>query len=136
MISALRHHRMIGEKYDYPVDTSNPFIMRDYNKCILCQKCVRVCKDIQGIEAIKMTNRGFETKVATAYDTILQDSNCVFCGQCVQACPVGALTETKSKGPRPGMGTHQGQDNLSILRCRVPVGPSYEGRTDRQGYRG
>jgi len=89
---------MIGEKYDYPVDTSNPFIVRDYNKCILCQKCVRVCKDIQGIEAIKMTERGFNTKVATAYDTTLQDSNCVFCGQCVQVCPVGALSEKKSKG--------------------------------------
>ena len=89
---------MGGEKYNYPVDASNPFILRDYNKCILCQKCVRVCKDIQGIEAIKMTSRGFDTKVATAYDTTLQESNCVFCGQCVQACPVGALTEIKSKG--------------------------------------
>lgn len=90
--------RILGEKYEYPVDTSNPFIVRDYNKCILCQKCVRVCKDIQGIEAIKMTNRGFDTKVAAAYDTTLQESNCVFCGQCVQVCPVGALTERKSIG--------------------------------------
>ncbi len=89
---------MTGEKYNYPIDSSNPFIERDYNKCILCQKCVRVCKEVQGIEAIKMTNRGFETKVATAYDTVLQESNCVFCGQCVQVCPVGALTEKKSKG--------------------------------------
>ncbi|MBP1750718.1 MAG: dehydrogenase (quinone) [Deltaproteobacteria bacterium] len=90
--------RMEGEKHDYPVDSSNPFIVRDYNKCILCQKCVRVCNEIQGIEAIKNTYRGFDTKVATAYDSTLQDSNCVFCGQCVQVCPVGALTEMKSKG--------------------------------------
>lgn len=90
--------RLDGEKHDYPVDTSNPFITRDYNKCILCQKCVRVCDQVQSIQAIKTTNRGFDTKIATAYDTPLQDSNCVFCGQCVQACPVGALTETKAKG--------------------------------------
>lgn len=87
-----------GEKHDYPIDNSNPFIIRDYNKCILCQKCVRVCDEIQGIEAIKNSKRGFDTKIATAYDGLLQDSNCVFCGQCLQVCPVGALTEKKSIG--------------------------------------
>ena len=87
-----------GEKYNYPVDATNPFILRDYNKCILCQRCVRACNEIAGIEAIKNINRGFETKVATAYDGLLQDSTCVFCGQCVQVCPVGALTPKKSLG--------------------------------------
>ncbi len=90
--------RLDGEKHEYPVDTSNPFITRDYNKCILCQKCVRVCDQVQSIQAIKTINRGFDTKIATAYDTPLQESNCVFCGQCVQVCPVGALTETKARG--------------------------------------
>lgn len=87
-----------GERPTYPVDTSNPFIVRDYNKCILCQRCVRACNEIQSISAIALMNRGFETKIATAYDGTLQDSNCVFCGQCVQVCPVGALTPTKSIG--------------------------------------
>ena len=90
--------KMQGQKYDYPIDTSNPFIVRDYNKCILCLKCVRVCNEVSEIEAIKATNRGFDTKIAAAYDSLLQDSNCVFCGQCVQVCPVGALTEKKAKG--------------------------------------
>jgi predicted molibdopterin-dependent oxidoreductase YjgC len=87
-----------GEMHHYPVDDSNPFIIRDYNKCILCQRCVRTCDEIQGIQAIKNSYRGFDTKVATAFDSTLQDSNCVFCGQCVQVCPVGALTEKKAKG--------------------------------------
>lgn len=87
-----------GDRHKYPIDSSNPFIIRDYNKCILCQRCVRVCDEIQGIVAIKNINRGFDTKIATAYDGLLQDSNCVFCGQCVQACPVGALVPKKALG--------------------------------------
>jgi len=87
-----------GGRYGYPVDSSNPFIVRDYNKCILCQRCVRVCDEIQGISAIASTNRGFDTKIATAFDGPLQESNCVFCGQCVQACPVGALVPKKALG--------------------------------------
>jgi predicted molibdopterin-dependent oxidoreductase YjgC len=87
-----------GEMHSYPVDTSNPFIIRDYNKCILCHRCVRTCDEIQGIQAIKNSYRGFETKVTTAFDSPLQESTCVFCGQCVQVCPVGALTEKKAVG--------------------------------------
>ncbi len=87
-----------GETHSYPIDTSNPFIVRDYNKCILCQRCTRACHELTGIQAIRNSYRGFDTKVTTAFDGTLQDSNCVFCGMCVQVCPVGALTEKKSKG--------------------------------------
>ena len=89
---------MEGEQHHYPVDNSNPFIVRDYNKCILCQRCVRACAEISEINAITMSNRGFDTKVTTADDSSLQDSNCVFCGHCIQVCPVGALTEKKAHG--------------------------------------
>jgi formate dehydrogenase major subunit len=90
--------RMEGERHHYPIDDSNPFIVRDYNKCILCRRCIRACDEITGIVALAQSNRGFDTKVATDFDGTLQDSNCVFCGQCVQVCPVGALTAKKGKG--------------------------------------
>lgn len=87
-----------GEQHHYPIDISNPFIGRDYNKCILCGRCVAVCNEVQGWEAIDFIGRGFSTRVGTAYDRGLRDSPCVFCGQCVQSCPVGALTEKKALG--------------------------------------
>jgi predicted molibdopterin-dependent oxidoreductase YjgC len=90
--------RLKGEQHHYPVDLSNPFIVRDYNKCVLCERCLRACDEIQGIRAIEYAHRGFDTKVAVPYHRGLQGSDCVFCGQCVQACPVGALTEKKAVG--------------------------------------
>ena len=92
--------RFKGEQHRYPVDDSNPFIVRDYNKCVLCERCVRACDEIQGITAIDYMRRGFDTKVCTPFDGGYQDqeSDCTFCGQCVQACPTGALTEKKARG--------------------------------------
>lgn len=87
-----------GEVRTFPADTSNPFFIRDHQKCILCGKCVRVCQEVRGVAAIDYANRGFYTKIATAYDMPLQDSSCQFCGQCVDACPVGALTPKQSIG--------------------------------------
>ncbi|MBU1262636.1 (2Fe-2S)-binding protein, partial [bacterium] len=78
-----------GERCQYPIDTSNPFIERDYNKCILCGRCIKACDEIQMMSIPNFINRGFETKVGTFYDSPLQETNCVFCGQCVGICPVG-----------------------------------------------
>ena len=90
--------RFKGERHNYPVDDSNPFIVRDYNKCVLCERCVRACDEIAEIQAIDYSKRGFNTKVSTPFDGVLQESDCVFCGQCVEVCPTGALTEKKSQG--------------------------------------
>jgi len=90
--------RIQGERHQYPLDFSNPFIVRDYNKCILCERCVRACAETQGIDAIDYSHRGFDTKVAAPFDRGLKESTCVFCGQCVQECPTGALTERKARG--------------------------------------
>jgi predicted molibdopterin-dependent oxidoreductase YjgC len=87
-----------GEQHRYPVDKNNPFIVRDYNKCILCERCTRICDEIQGSFAIEYAHRGFNTKVGVPFHRSLTESDCVFCGQCVNVCPVGALSERSKSG--------------------------------------
>ena len=90
--------RLKGEQHRYGVDTANPFIVRDYNKCVLCERCTRICDEVQGSCAIEYAHRGFETRVGVPYHRSLTESDCVFCGQCVSVCPVGALAEKSRVG--------------------------------------
>ena len=76
----------------------NPFFMRDHQYCILCGRCVRVCNEIVGADAIEIVGRGFESHVATPFDGPMIDSSCVFCGSCVQVCPTAALMPVSRKG--------------------------------------
>ncbi len=82
-----------GERTQHKVDDLSPSIVRDFNKCILCRRCVAACKKVQKIGAIDCINRGFESCISTVGDHSLNDVNCTFCGQCIQACPTGALHE-------------------------------------------
>lgn len=82
-----------GEKSIHKIDDKSPSIVRDFNKCILCRRCVATCKNVQKIGAIDCTNRGFESCVSTAGNCSLNDVDCTFCGQCIEACPTGALHE-------------------------------------------
>ncbi len=77
-------------------DDPNPFILRDYENCISCYRCVRVCAEQEGDYAISVMNRGFETQITVEFDGLLKDSACTFCGQCVQTCPTGALADLKA----------------------------------------
>ena len=74
----------------------NPFILRDYDLCISCYRCVRVCAEQEGDYAISVMNRGFDTQIATEFNGTLKNSSCTFCGQCVQTCPTGALADKKA----------------------------------------
>ncbi|MCK9340016.1 MAG: NADH-dependent [FeFe] hydrogenase, group A6, partial [Bacteroidales bacterium] len=81
-----------GEQSSYSMEVS-PSIVRDMNKCVMCRRCETVCNDYQSVGALSAINRGFPAVVSTAFDQNLTESPCVFCGQCVAVCPVGALTE-------------------------------------------
>lgn len=77
-------------------EDANPFILRDYDLCISCYRCVRVCAEQEGDYAISVMNRGFHTQITAEFDHDLRESACTFCGQCVQTCPTGALADKKA----------------------------------------
>ena len=85
-----------GERTKHKIDDLSPSIVRDFNKCILCRRCIAACKNVQKIGAIDCINRGFESCISTVGDHSLNDVNCTFCGQCIQACPTGALHEKET----------------------------------------
>ena len=85
-----------GERTEHKIDDLSPSIVRDFNKCILCRRCVAACKNVQKIGAIDCINRGFESCISTVGDHSLNDVNCTFCGQCIEACPTGALYEKET----------------------------------------
>ena len=87
---------IIGAKSGASKSDDNPFILRDYELCISCYRCVRVCAEQEGDHAINVMNRGFRTQITTEFDGILKDSACTFCGQCIQTCPTGALADKKA----------------------------------------
>ena len=82
-----------GEEVEAHIDDLSPSIVRDSSKCIMCKRCVATCKNIQQISAIDVAGRGFKSHISTTNEASLNDVNCTFCGQCIQACPVGALKE-------------------------------------------
>ena len=82
-----------GEKVEANIDDISPSIVRDTSKCIMCKRCVAACKNVQNIGAIDVAARGFASHIATVGEVSLNDVNCTLCGQCITACPVGALKE-------------------------------------------
>ncbi len=80
------------KKMGYPIDEINPFIRRDPVYCILCGRCVRICKE-QGTNVLDFIGRGINSEIGTAYNMPLREAGCTFCGSCIDACPVNALPE-------------------------------------------
>ncbi|HED24441.1 MAG TPA: hypothetical protein ENN91_04880 [Firmicutes bacterium] len=84
---------------DDPIDDSNPYFLRNMNKCVLCGICVRTCDEIQGDGCIDFAYRGIKTRIAVLGDKPILDSICVSCGECVARCPVGALVPKEAVEP-------------------------------------
>lgn len=85
-----------GERTSGEIDASSTSIVRDPEKCILCGRCISTCSNVQTVSAIGWAKRGFNTRVAPAYERPLGETTCINCGQCIMACPVGALHEKES----------------------------------------
>ena len=85
--------QFIGASTPSDIDNSTDYLVRDNSKCILCRRCVAMCNKVQQVAVIGANERGFNTKIACAFDESLAKSPCVACGQCINVCPVGALYE-------------------------------------------
>lgn len=81
-----------GERIEKPIDDTNPYFTYDPNLCIMCHRCVNTCHQLVGVGAIDTTQRGFHATISTAFGKDWNTTVCENCGNCVQACPVGALT--------------------------------------------
>lgn len=84
--------RFENTKEPHPIDDSSPAIVRDPNKCILCGDCVRMCDNVQGVNAIDFAYRGTEAIVSPAFNKPIAQTDCVNCGQCRVVCPTGAIS--------------------------------------------
>ncbi|HHW97079.1 MAG: NADH-dependent [FeFe] hydrogenase, group A6 [Myxococcota bacterium] len=89
----IKQNDWTGDTSPRKFDHSTPALSRDSGKCVLCRRCVTVCKEVQGVTALFPQNRGFDTKVAPAFCQDLATVACVQCGQCAAVCPTGAITE-------------------------------------------
>ncbi len=109
-------HDYRNPNYEVLIDDHNHAVARDNSKCILCNRCVNFCKNIQGVEAIKRINRGEKTYIGSLSGT-LDKTNCVYCGGCVSVCPTGALME-KSGLEKVYEALHN--PDLEVVACYAP----------------
>lgn len=121
----------------YELDTTSRSFIRDNNKCILCRRCVAVCHKIQGTGVIGANDRGYDTHIASAYELPIAETSCIDCGQCIVACPVGALYE---KDDTQKVFEAIADPNKHVVICTAPsvraqIGEcfGYEPGTDTEG---
>lgn len=93
--------RFAGEFHEFEIDFRHPFVEIDNNKCILCSRCIRICREVNGAGALGLINRGFKSYVAPALEKPLQETSCDSCGLCITACPTGAIMENYDYKPGP-----------------------------------
>jgi NADH-quinone oxidoreductase subunit G/NADP-reducing hydrogenase subunit HndD len=89
----VREVRFPRKLRELPLDCSTPSLIRDPNKCVLCRRCIETCHQVQGVGVLYPGYRGYDTVIAPAFGRNLAEVSCVLCGQCIHACPVGAIKE-------------------------------------------
>lgn len=114
---------------DYPIlyhgyepEHDDPFYDRDYNICILCGRCVRMCQEVRGTSILAFTYRGPRAKIGPAFGRSHRDAGCEFCGACVDVCPTGALADKASKWDGKPDGYHVSTCPFCAIGCQIELG--------------
>ena len=111
---------------------SSPVIAVDHQACILCDRCIRACDDIQCNDVIGRTGKGYTTRIGFDLDKPMGESTCVSCGECVAACPTGALTNKTITLPLVAARRDEsGRQRLPVLRRRLRARPTSRRRTNK-----
>ncbi|MBN2209479.1 MAG: molybdopterin-dependent oxidoreductase [Candidatus Coatesbacteria bacterium] len=109
---------------DLPLERLDPFFDRDYNLCVLCGRCVRVCREVRGVSTLSFVHRGPHTKVGTAFGKLHLEMGCQFCGACVDVCPTGALADRTSKWEPRAEVKVETTCTLCTVGCSIEVSAS------------
>jgi NADP-reducing hydrogenase subunit HndD len=91
----VRERLFEGKRKQFLIDSSSKSVVRDPNKCVLCRRCVRVCSEVQGVHNLSQHYRGFSTQVTPAHGAKMDESVCIQCGQCINACPTASFQEKR-----------------------------------------
>ena len=110
---------------EFPSRDDHPNVARNPNRCILCGRCVRICRDVMGIGCWGFRNRGYLTIIDTPYNMPLEEVGCVSCGQCISACPVGALNMKRSRFSARHWQTDKTKTTCCLLRRGLRADPAH-----------